>query len=206
MSEDGLQKAARRLEERGGARVSLSDVVRSAGSAGHGAAFLFLMIPNVTIIPSVPLLPFVVGVPAMLMLIAMMRGHPPHIPGRMGRWSVTAVVAARCLRTLRMLSVVGREGRAASVLEHPLGNLGICTMGLLMTFATCLPLPMLNVPVALSTLLLGMGLARRDGAVCLIAVVAGMASLVFMAWGVSQLAEAIMLWSPEALPTEDISR
>ncbi len=62
-----------------------------------------------------------------------------------------------------------------------------------MTFLLCLPLPLVNAPMALSTLLLAMALARRDGALAWAAVACGVASAAFMAWAVVNAAEGLSL-------------
>ena len=75
----------------------------------------------------------------------------------------------------------------------------VCAMGIMLTFATCLPLPIVNLPVGFSCLFLAMGLARRDGMLAWLAVLAGVPSLVFLSWAPAHVwaaaGEAAANWS-----------
>lgn len=166
-------------------KVTIGDLLRD----GHapGALILLLTIPNMLIIPSVPVLPFLCGLPSMLLLAGMAKGSQRSmLPNWCLRLGLGKKSAERCVNFGRRLSFLASEGRMQHLLNGWLLTI-VCCMGIALTFATCLPLPLFNLPVGFSCLFLAMGLARRDGLLAWTGTLAGIPSLAFLVWAPTHL-------------------
>jgi hypothetical protein len=180
-----LRIAAARL---GDGPVKLSELAEAYGTAVHGTLLVLLATPCVLPLPGIG---NVMGAALIALALAMWRGEDTGVlPGRVasvvlpGRW------ASRVLRAIaRFYELAGRWScrRLERFAVTPRGSwMGpkIALMGGLIF----LPIPQGNVLPALAVVLLGLGLALRDGVAILLGAAVGVAAvgytvaLAFGAW------------------------
>ena len=163
-----LRREVRRIAARiRGERVSVAQILAALEGRAAGLVLLVLSIPAIVPTPGVPA-GAVFGTLLLLVALRMATGDtgPSRLPRRLGDWSLPRRTAARLVHALAAL--VGRlerwsrprlaafaEPAAARLLGVPLA-----AMGLLIA----LPIPFGNVLPGLAVLLIGFGLAARDGA------------------------------------------
>jgi hypothetical protein len=161
-----LAQVATELSRSPQERVSLADTMAAMGERGPGAVLLALTIPNVTVMPSLPLLPLLLGLPAMVLCLRTALGQETDpLPGWVGRLSLKRATAARLVRMAAWLTTWARP-RLPAVAEGR-GLKVAMAVGLVLTAATCLPLPGLNVLPGLGLIVLAAGLAEADGVLVL---------------------------------------
>ena len=171
-----LAQVAADIGHSGSERVSLADVMEAMGDRGPGAALLALSLPNVTIMPSLPLLPLLLGAPAMaLCLRVALGGADEPLPGWVGRLSLKRHRAASLVRAAAWMTGWARP--RLPVVAEGAGMRAAMALALVLTAATCLPLPGLNILPGLGLVVLAAGLAEADGVFILLGGALGLAGL-----------------------------
>lgn len=170
-----LEDFASRLD---GERVRLGDLVSLLGNRSFGILLLLFAMPN--LVPLPPGSSTVFGIPLMLVSLQMMLGWPtPWMP----RWALERSIARNVFvgmldKVLPRIRWLERWLRPRAVqwtglrAERVLG--GYCA---LQAFVLALPLPLANLPPALTIVLVALGLMERDGLLVMAGCVAGLLSL-----------------------------
>jgi hypothetical protein len=166
-----------------GERISLSDIIESMQSRGHGMLMLVLSLPAM-----IPITPpgvgVVFGVPvAFVAAQLVLRRRYVWLPQALRRRSVTCEDFRHIIqRTLPYVVRIERllKPRLAILTE----SVGECLIGLavlVLALLLALPLPLTNIPLGLSIALLSLGLIQRDGLVVLIGSILAIATGMFIA-------------------------
>lgn len=178
-----LRDAAAALD---GERVALSTLADLHGPAAQGTLLVLLAAP--CMLP-MPVVGSVLGLGLGLMALAMWRGHDgARLPQRVARFELSIAWARRVLELLaRFYDLAGRMSRSRLAgLAESRPRSWIAAKAGLMAVLIILPIPFGNVLPALALMLLGLGLAFRDGvAVLLSAALAGSALLYTAGLGVA---------------------
>lgn len=165
----------------------LGRVLGRLGSRAHGTAILLLALPEAVPLP-VPSAGAVLGVPLMVISAhlavfgergTLPRGVldwriPPRMIGMVARRVVPAVLRAERWSRQRLPGVAARE--------RPVG--AVCLALSLLLF---LPIPLVNVPLAMGLVILAWGLVQRDGAVVAVGLAYTAALLAVLAAGSAAL-------------------
>jgi hypothetical protein len=179
-SRGGTAAALRRLADNpGGPRFSVGDLLAALGDQGFGLLILALALPNAVPGPMIPgfSLPFAFGIAALGLQLAWGL-HTPRLPQALKRLSV---------EQQRFRRIVGRAEPLLLRLERwlrprpsPLNAgrgerlVGLALVALSAVLA--LPIPLGNMPVALSIIALALGLLEGDGLALLLGLGAGFAA------------------------------
>ncbi|MBL8351178.1 MAG: exopolysaccharide biosynthesis protein [Burkholderiaceae bacterium] len=178
-----LRDAAAALD---GERVTLSTLADLHGPATQGTLLVLLAAPCMLPMPGVG---SVLGLGLALMALAMWRGHgAAGLSQRVARFELSAAWARRVLELLaRFYDLAGRMSRSRlGGLAESRPRSWIAAKTGLMAVLIILPIPFGNVLPALALMLLGLGLAFRDGvAVLLSTALAGTAVLYTAGLGVA---------------------
>ena len=144
--------------------VTLGEIAGRFGCRAHGAAILFLAIPEGLPLP-VPSISAVLGVP-LVVISAHLAYHgdggslPVRIAGRQVPPRLLAALALRVPPILRRLERLSRSRwHRLAGREHLLGVVCLYLSCLLLA-----PLPFFNMPPAACLVLLAWGMVQRDGA------------------------------------------
>lgn len=175
------------------APVSLAQLAQAHGSAAQGTLLVLLATPCVLPVPGVG---NIMGLALMLMGLAMWRGQDAGVlPERVAGVELSAAWARRVLGLMaRVYELAGRWSRERLThLTAPGAGSWLAAKIALMGAVIFLPIPFGNVLPALALVLLGLGLAFRDGLVVLgSTVVAGLAlgyttglGVAVWAWGLA---------------------
>lgn len=162
--------------------VTLGDLASLHGPAAASSLLVLLSVPCVLPVPGVG---NVFGLALMLLALAMWRGqgHAP-LPPRVARCELSGPWAQRVLRLLaRCYALAERLARPRlAALAGPRASRGLLAPKVaLMGALIFLPIPLGNVLPALALVLLGLGMAFRDGLAVILAGVAGLAALAWTA-------------------------
>ncbi len=183
-----LRDAAARLSSE---RVSVDGLLQAHGPAAHGSLLLLLAVPCLLPVPGTGT---VLGFGVLALAAAMWRGQTElTLPPRVARLEMSQRWARRVLSTLAAIySVAARVARTRHGWTTREGAWRWLAAGVaLMAVLLILPIPFGNVLPAAALILLGLGLAFRDGMVLAAGAVVGalaagvMMTLVVLAadWG-----------------------
>ena len=167
-----------------GPRVSLGDLLDALGDRGFGLIVLALALPNGIPGPTLPGFSAIFGVPLVLMGSQLLRGwREPRIPRGFRRRSVTRDGFSRFLdRALPRIRRVERwlrprESWLTNVGGGRLAGLAVILMGIVLS----LPVPLGNLPIAWSLVVLALGLLEEDSRALLLGLVLGALSIAWNA-------------------------
>jgi hypothetical protein len=182
---ESTAEALRRLAERHRApRLSIADLLAALSDHGFGLLLLLLALPNAVPGPFIPGFssPFALGIAA-LGLQLVWGWHTPHLP----RWLLSLSIDSSRFRRLvdRTEPLLLRLERWLRPRASPLADgpgerlVGIALIGLSVVLA--MPVPFGNTPVALSIMVIALGLLEGDGVALLLGLVAGTAATLWNA-------------------------
>jgi hypothetical protein len=159
--------------------IPLQHLADAHGRAAIGTLLALLAMPCVLPVPGVGT---ALGWGILALAVALWRGHQEvSLPGKVARMTLPRVLAQRVLRVLAkfygLASVWSRE-RMGQWLE-PRAARWLAPMLALMAVLIILPIPLGNVLPALSVVLLGLGLAFRDGLAVLLSLLAALLALAY---------------------------
>jgi hypothetical protein len=181
----GTAAALRRLaDSHGGPRFSIGDLLAALGDQGFGLLILALALPNAVPGPLIPglSLPFALGIAALGLQLAWGL-HAPRLPQWLKRLSMQHRRFRRIVdRAEPLLLRLERwlRPRPSPLADGPGERLvGLALVALSVVLA--LPIPFGNTPVALSIIVIALGLLEGDGLALLVGVGAGLAAA---AWNV----------------------
>ena len=173
-----LRQAAQAL---GPEPVPLHTLAALHGSAAPGTLLILLAAPCLLPVPGVGT---ALGMGLLAMALAMWRGQASTVlSGRVAGFTMPAQWARRVLRLLAALHDIAarvtrkRLKQLADAGQHGVAAGGVAVMAVLIV----LPIPLGNVLPALALMLLGLGLALRDGLAVLLAALMAVAALLFTA-------------------------
>ena len=162
--------------------ISLREIMD--GKAGdNGAVIVLFTLANIIFVPSIPFLPLMFGIPVIVILISFMTGVVIPLPGFLAERSVKIKNLNRFLNAGRKISFMASQNRMIGIITGDYSMIFICTMGILLTLATCTPLPIFNIPSAFCMLFIAMGLAKNDGLLSITGAVMGLPALIFLCAG-----------------------
>jgi len=171
--------------------LTLGELIESMGDRGHGLLIAALALPNVLPL-YLPGLSAVFGLPLVFVALQLTLGrHKLWLPPVLSRRSITRATFARMSKAIAPW--LARLERALKprwpdflgpTTERLAGSLAIL-LGLLLS----LPIPLTNIPLAIPLVLIGLGLAERDGLMLAI----GLALGVIVAVAVLTLSGALIL-------------
>jgi hypothetical protein len=176
----GTAAALRRLaDNHGRERFSIGDLLAALGDQGFGLLLLALALPNAVPGPLIPglSLPFALGIAALGLQLALGL-HAPRLP----RWLKHLSMEHRRFRRIvdRAEPLLLRLERWLRPRPSPLSDdpgerlVGLALVALSVVLA--LPIPFGNTPVALSIIIIALGLLEDDGLALLVGVGAGIAA------------------------------
>ncbi len=188
MTEDsraGIAAALRRVANgHNGPRFAVADLLGALGDHGFGLLVLALALPNAVPGPMIPgfSVPFALGIAALgLQLAAGLRS--PWLPRRITRLSMEHERFRRLIdRAEPLLLRIERWLRPRSSLFTDAAGerlIGIALVALSAVLA--LPVPFGNSPVALSIMIIALGLLEGDGRALMLGVIAGLAAALWNA-------------------------
>jgi hypothetical protein len=163
----GTAAALRRLAgEHNAPRFSVADLIAALGDQGFGLLVLALALPNAVPGPMIPgfSVPFALGIAALgLQLVIGL--HTPRLPRWLKRLSMTQQRFRRLVeRTEPLLLRLERWLRPRpSGLTDALGERLVGAALIALSLVLALPVPFGNTPVALSIIVLALGLLEGDG-------------------------------------------
>lgn len=164
-----LRRAAEELQTE---RVGLDHLADAHGPAAIGTLMVLLAVPCVLPVAGVGT---VLGWGLLALAAAMWRGQSAvSLPPRVAQLQLSRSVAHRVLTTLaRFYDLASRLSRERLPhLAQPGARTGLAPMLAFMGFLIILPVPLGNVLPAVSVVLLGLGLAFRDGLAVLLSTAA----------------------------------
>jgi hypothetical protein len=174
----------RDLAREPGDYVSVAQLAEVFANRAFGALMLLFAVPN--LIPSPP--PFnasaILGVPLIVITFQMAMGrNVPWLPGFISKRSVPRPMLRRVVD--RTLPYIRRAERLLSPrLEWLFGPLGIRIMGvvsLLLSIILFLPIPLGNLPPALTLVVFALALLQRDGVAAIIGYLGALVSVIIVA-------------------------
>jgi hypothetical protein len=196
-SDSGTAAALRRLAVTHAApRFSVDDLLGALGEQGFGLLLLVLALPNAVPGPPIPgfSVPFALGIAALGVQLAL-GFHAPRLPQWMRRLSMQRQRFHHLVeRTAPFLLWMERWLRPRpSGLTDDFGErlVGLALIGLGALLA--LPIPFGNTPIALSIIIVALGLLEGDGFALLVGLVAGFAAALWNAVIVVAGAELVEL-------------
>lgn len=177
----GTAAALRRLaREHSAPRFAIADLLAALGDQGFGLLILALALPNAVPGPMIPgfSVPFALGIAALgLQLAAGL--HSPRLPQWVRRLSMKRERFDRLVdRTEPLLRRLERWLRPRrSALTQGAGErlVGLALVALSVVLA--LPVPLGNMPIALSIMVIALGLLEGDGTALLLGLVAALAAV-----------------------------
>ena len=160
--------------------MSLGDLLDALEDRGFGLIVLALALPNGIPGPTLPGFSAVFGIPLVLMGTQLLRGwSEPRIPRGLRRRSVTAAGFSHFLdRTLPRIRRVERwlrprDSWLTGVGGGRLAGIAVILMGIVLS----LPVPLGNLPIAWSLVVLALGLLEEDSRALLLGLVLGALSI-----------------------------
>jgi hypothetical protein len=202
MTQALYQRLERHAAEMDDQPITLGDLAQAHGPALPGSLLVLVSAPCVLPIPGVG---NVLGVTMMIMALAMWRGEDwTVLPSRVARLEMSARAARGVLRLLaRVYRLAGRWSRERlchlAVLQR---RTWLAPKVALMGAVIFMPLPFGNVLPALAVVVLGVGIAFRDGLAVLFSVGLALASVAYAAavaagaW--AWIIEPLIIWSRPA--------
>jgi hypothetical protein len=180
------------------ARLAIADVMATLGDQGFGLLVLLLALPNAIPGPLIPgfSLPFAFGIAALgLQLLLGLR--TPRLPGWLKRMSMTRQRFHRLVdRSEPLLLRLERWLRPRpSPLTDATGERLVGLVLIALSAVLALPVPLGNLPIALSIMVIALGQLEGDGKALLIGLAAGAAAVVWnlvIVFAGAELAQAIL--------------
>jgi hypothetical protein len=159
-------------------QLTLGELVESMGDRGYGLVLAALALPNAMPL-YIPGLSAVFGLPLVFVALQLLFGrHRLWLPGALTRRSMARAHFSRMaeklapyLARLERALKPRRLALTSPIMERVIG-LACIILGLLLS----LPIPLTNIPLTIPLVLLGVGLAERDGTV--VAIGLGLGALV----------------------------
>jgi hypothetical protein len=174
----GAAAALRRLaEEPGPARLSIADMMGALGGQGFGLLILAAALPNAIPGPLIPgfSIPFAAAIAALGVQLAL-GFREPRLPGWVKRQSMSRERFLRfVVRTEPLLQRIERWVRPRPTgLTEGSGErlLGVVLIALSTVLA--LPIPLGNLPIAVSIVVIALGLLEGDGSALTLGIAAGL--------------------------------
>ena len=167
-----------------GPRVSLGDLLEALGDRGFGLIVLSLALPNGIPGPTVPGFSAISGIPLILIGSQLLRGwREARIPQGFRRRSVKLEGFSRFLdRALPRIRRVERWLRPRESWLTGVGGGRLAGLALILTgIVLSLPVPLGNLPIAWSLVVLALGLLEEDSRALLLGLVLGTLSLAWNA-------------------------
>lgn len=164
-------------------RVSIGDLLDTAGDRAFGALLFIFALPN--LVPTPPGTSSVLGLPLVMLSAQLLFGRrTPWLP---------KLVAARSIARANLASVVTRAmpvlKRTESVLKprlrvlvSPVAERLLAVILLLLSVLIFLPIPFGNIPPAAAICIMALAFVEHDGLAAIIGVLVGLASM-FLVWG-----------------------
>jgi hypothetical protein len=165
-------------------RFAVADLLAALGDQGFGLFVLALALPNVVPGPMIPgfSVPFALGIAALGLQLALGL-HTPRLPRRLRQLSLPRERFRRLVdRAEPLLLRLERWLRPRpSALTSGMGErlIGVALMALSLVLA--LPVPFGNTPVALSIIVIALGLLEGDGPALTLGLAAGLAAALWNA-------------------------
>lgn len=180
-------------------RVTVASLVQAHGPAAQGSLLLMLAVPCLLPIPGTGT---VLGFGLLAMAVAMWRGHAETtLPRRVADLEMPGHWGRRVLSTLASIyALAARVARSRSCPLAPAVT-GACLAAIVaaMALLLILPIPFGNVLPAASLVLIGVGLAFRDGVMTLLGVLAAALTTVLMSALVVEGGGRLVGWLAERL-------
>ena len=171
--------------------LTLGELIESMGDRGHGLLIAALALPNVLPI-YLPGLSAIFGLPLVFVAFQLALGRQKlWLPAALGRRSIARAAFARMAKAIAPWltrlerALKPRWPELLGPLAERLAGLLAILLGLLLS----LPIPLTNIPLAIPLVLIGLGLAERDGLILAI----GLALGVIVAVAVLALSGALIL-------------
>jgi len=159
--------------------ISVEQIVNGMGTSSFGTSLMVFSIPEVIPIP-VPGLAAIVVLPTGLLAAQMIAGKGEvRLPKALLKRSVPRKVFAAAVKAI-LPSLERAEKRVRPRWQWATSPAAKRFLGGLILLLACvmsLPIPMTNVPPAISIFIIGMGLAERDGKLLALGVTLGLASI-----------------------------
>jgi hypothetical protein len=166
----------RLAETHPGPRVLLADLADALGEHGFGLLILLLALPNAIPGPAVPGLSTITGLPLTLLALQLACGWTrPRLPGAVMRRSIPLESFRRWVERAapRLRRLERHFGRRPSPLTTPAGHRSIGAALVVLGFVLSLPVPLGNLPAAVSIMVLALGLLEEDSRALLAGLGAG---------------------------------
>jgi hypothetical protein len=181
----GATAALRRLaEEPGPERFVVADILGALGDQGFGLLILLLALPNALPGPVIPgfSVPFALAIGALGLQLALGL-HAPRLPRALKRLSVRRDRFRRfVLRTEPLLRRLERWLRPRpSGLTQGVGERLVGVALIALSAVLALPVPLGNLPIALSIIIIALGLLEGDGRALTVGLAAGLAATLWNA-------------------------
>ncbi len=178
--EDHLRAAAEALQ---GEQVSMQTLLAAHGPGTHGTLLVLVAVPCMLPIPGTG---SVLGWGLLALALAMWRNgrdQPLQLPARVAGFQMSHSAAQRVLLLLaRFYSLAGRLSRERlTALAHDGHRFWLAPKVAVMAVLIILPIPFGNVLPGIAVVLLGLGLAFRDGLAVLLSGAAAALALAFTA-------------------------
>lgn len=188
-------------EARAGQPVSLEQLLELHGSAAPATLLVLMAAPCVLPVPGVG---NVLGAALLLLALGLWRRQVVQLPARVAALQLPPRWSAPVLRLLaRLHEWAARASRQRlSALAQPGARGWLAPKVAAMGAVIFLPLPLGNVLPALALVLVGLGMAGRDGLVVLLGLLAGAAGMAYAAlfavaawtWGFEPAWQAVVGW------------
>jgi hypothetical protein len=177
-------------------RLELGELIDSMGDRSHGLLVAALALPNALPI-YLPGLSAVFGLPLVFIALQLAIGrHRLWLPKSLMRRSLSRALFARMAQIL-MPYLARLEGTLkprrteliSPAMEQAIGVLSVF-LGLLLS----LPLPLTNIPLTIPLVVLGVGLAERDGLMVAVGLVLGLVTAAIVLTLSGALVFAMFVW------------
>jgi hypothetical protein len=177
-----------------GARVTLGEIVSSLGDRGFALLMVVLGLPNVLPLP--PPIPLVCGLLLVFIALQILWGRRhPWLPRRALAASVEHekldAVLARATPVLRKLERFSRHRLSFVPVAWELRGAGILLLVVSIGLVCAAPL-IGQIPMGISTCLIGLALVERDGVIMALAALFGVIGLVLNFGFILAVVEAVM--------------
>ena len=156
------------LAQDGSGGPLLARVLERLGARAHGAAILILAFPEAIPLP-IPSVGMVLGVPLIVVSAHLaLYGEGGRLPRRVLRWripvKVAEVIAHRIAPVLAWAERWSHPRLSVVAQRERLAGLACLALSILLF----LPIPLVNVPIAVALVVLAWGLVQRDGVIMVI--------------------------------------
>ena len=141
----------------------LARVLERLGARAHGATILILALPEAVPLP-IPSIGAVLGIPLIVVSAHLaLYGESGRLPRRVLRWRlpmrIANVISQRIAPVLARAELWSRPRLQLIARRERLSGLVCLTLSIMLF----LPIPLMNVPIAMALVVLAWGLVQRDG-------------------------------------------